>query len=837
MHSNSQKMNFNDYRQSEFLEKATTIVLKNLQNDQFSVSVMAREMGMSRSSLHRKFSASCGDSASAYIRSVKLERAMKLLGESSARITEIALNCGYHSVAYFDKCFKEKYGFPPNKVRKDILDKSSSEPLSSISHPDSTSVKEKNQLFNFPVQVTSFIGRQKEMMVIKDLLKEHRLVSLVGAGGCGKTRLACEVLTHLETEYQDGIWFVDLASVETGELIAKEIIQTLNINESPGEDILETLVRKIREKNIFIVLDNCEHVAEACTKIVAKLSQSVPGITLLITSRVTLNIKGEKVWRIPSLSLVKPVRLMEVDQAKDSEAVLLFADRATLSEHKFRLAEENVYEVTTICNRLDGIPLALELVASRIRYMDPATMLERLSDRFSELSSTDPVVPERHKTLNATIDWSYNLLTDEERFLFKKLSVFSGGFALTAVEEVCWDRSIPGEYMLDLMSSLVDRSLVETSCHPGQSIRYYLLETLRQYASGLLQENEKYRLRRRHLMYFTAMAEKACEERLNAQAFWLGKLQLEHDNMIAALNWAEDHSTAQYAWLAGCLTWFWTRSGNYTLARQIFEKILSKGYAVKEAKARILAGYGWILTSNYKEFPKVIETMKRSVAAWRRLNNKNEEALVLADLAFFTYGHKDDNAGVRIASEAYKIAQIENDPGVLLYCMMPVSQGFVNLKKFDEARAMAGKILETAEEQENLFAQFMGNHHIADCAIMEGKYLESEKQYGKGLQITTSYGDLTYIFIELTGLAMSVAGQGRNGKALRIMAAVREIAAKSDMMTPEELQMIFWQELVQKHLVGTREKLGKELCQQYESQGRVMDLEKVVGYALDFKRD
>jgi len=830
-------MNFNDAKQSEFLEKATTIVLENLQNDQFGVSVMAREMGISRSSLHRRFTASCGDSASGYIRSVKLERAMKLLGESSARITEIALDCGYQSLAYFDKCFKEKYGSQPNKVRKDILEKVSSEPYNSNSRQDSTSIRTKNQLFNFPVQVTSFIGRQKEMTVIKDLINKHRLVSLVGAGGCGKTRLACEIVSLLETDFEDGIWFVDLAPVETGSLVAKEIIETLQIPELPGEDILETLVRKIREKNIFILLDNCEHVAEACTRVVAKLSQSVPRLTLLITSRLVLNCKGEKIWRIPSLSLIKPERLMKVAKAMDSEAVLLFADRARLSDHKFELTRDNVYEVATICNRLDGIPLALELVASRIRYMDPATMLERLSDRFSELSSSDRGVIERHKTLNATIDWSYKLLTNEEGILFKRLSVFSGGFDIPAVEEVCGDRSLPVEYMLDLLSSLVDRSMVETFRYPGHSIRFYLLETLRQYASDLLQENEKIRLRKRHLGYFSNMADRACEERLYAQAFWLGKLHLEHDNMITAMNWAEDHSIARYARLAGELTWFWTRSNNYTLARQIFEKILSNGYAVKEAKARVLAGYGWVLTSNYNEFSKAIETMEQSVSSWRRLNNKNEEALVLADLALFTYGIGDDDLAVRSASEAYKIAQIENDPGVLLYCMMPVSQGFVNLKRFDEARSMAGKILEIAEKQENLFAQFMGNHHIADCALMEGNYLESEKQYGKGLQITTSYGDMFYVFIELTGLAMSVAGQGRSEKALRIIATVKEAAKKMEMMFPEEIKMIFWQELVQKHLVRTREKLGKDLTEKYESLGRIMDLDEVIGYALDFEKD
>ena len=282
--------------------------------------------------------------------------------------------------------------------------------------------------------------------------------------------------------------------------MAKEITEVLKIPEEPNRTIIDTLIDKIRDKNMLIILDNCEHLINSCAEITGKIIQSTQSLQILTTSREALNIKGEKVWRIPSLTLLDPRTIIDVESVKSSEAVLLFTDRAQLNNPEFELESENVNDVVTICNKLDGIPLALELVANRTRHMNPHLILERLADRFDLLSSSDPGTSKRQKTLHATIEWSYNLLSDNEKILFTRLAAFTGGFDLTAVEEVCADEQLPKKDILDLLSRLVDRSMVYIVQGTDQSMRYNSLETLRQFARQNLQSSKEVDLlRKRHL--------------------------------------------------------------------------------------------------------------------------------------------------------------------------------------------------------------------------------------------------------------------------------------------------------------------------------------------------
>ena len=252
-----------------------------------------------------------------------------------------------------------------------------------------TSAKDEQTVnHNLPVHLTSFIGRENEMQVIRQLIGKQRLVTLIGAGGCGKTRLSIEVAIQLIEDYEDGVWFVDLAPIMDPDLVGKEVMEALNIKEVPKQPIIDTLIAQIKDKKLLIILDNCEHLVLACAEITGKLLQSSPGLKILVSSREALNIAGEQVWRVPSLTLIDPKTIINVDHARDSEAVLLFTDRARLNNPGFELESDNVNEVVTICNKLDGIPLALELVASRIRHMNPKMILERFEGRFDKLSSS-----------------------------------------------------------------------------------------------------------------------------------------------------------------------------------------------------------------------------------------------------------------------------------------------------------------------------------------------------------------------------------------------------------------------------------------------------------------
>ncbi|MCK4346157.1 MAG: AAA family ATPase [Bacteroidales bacterium] len=705
----------------------------------------------------------------------------------------------------------------------------------SSSHEITTGKDEKKVQHNLPVQLTSFIGREKEAEEIRHLIGNHRIISLTGAGGCGKTRLACEVAAQLVQDYKDGVWFVDLAPITAEELVAKEITEALKIPEEPTRAIIDTLIDKIKDKNILIILDNCEHLIRTCAEIAGKLVQSVPGLKILVTSREALNIQGEKVWRIPSLTLLDPKTIIDVESAKSSEAVLLFSDRAQLSNPEFELESENVNEVVSICNKLDGIPLAVELVASRTRHMNTQMILERFTDRFDQLSSSDPGTSKRQQTLQATIEWSYNLLSDSEKILFARLAVFSGGFDIGAAEEVCSDDQLPKETILDVLSRLVDRSLVYTVKGADQSMRYNRLETLRQFAQQKFQsQKEEKAIRKRHLQYYLKMAEQAYEEQFESQLKWLNKLEQEHDNLIAALNWSYKNSPDEFILLSGYLSWFWRSHSHFLLGNDYLERALSQDIKKSEAYARALSGLGMIQWG-IGVATRAIDLMSESLSFWRQLNNLSEEAYVLAELSFMYHLIKDNDTGLKCSEQSLEIARNIGNPGLINHSLIWACTSLIVTKQFNRARPMAEKLLVSSEELKQPFGILRARHYLADCALSDKNFKEAEMQYCLAVEAALKYGDIFQVTNDLHGVAFSVSGQSRWSKSIRLDAAAREnyrIMGKNIFGSIK-----FWDEWIDTYIGGAKEKLGEELTRKYEEEGIAMGFDKAVEYALDFKKD
>jgi predicted ATPase len=430
---------------------------------------------------------------------------------------------------------------------------------------------------NLPEQLTSFIGRSKELETVQKLLSENRLVTLTGAGGCGKTRLATEVASTLIEKYEDGVWFVNLGPVTDPNFVAIEITDVLDIKEEPNKAITDTLIENIESKSLLILLDNCEHLVQACAEIADKLLQSVKGLRILATSREALNVPGELVWRTPSLSFPDNGAKMDIDEVLQYEAVQLFTERASTSKPGFILNPQNVSPIVQICQHVAGIPLAIELAATRIRQLSLETILERLDDQIKIFASTSRTAPKRQQTLQATIDWSYNLLTEEEQRLFNRLSVFTGDFSLESVEEICTDDEIKKENTLSLLCQLVDKSLVIAEDQEDESVRYRCLMPLHQYSlQKLIEIGEEEKYRDRHLSYYLSMAEQAYKEQFESQLKWLNKLEQEHDNLIAALNWSSAQSIEEFILLSGYLAWFWYLHSHYSLGMDYLEKALLK---------------------------------------------------------------------------------------------------------------------------------------------------------------------------------------------------------------------------------------------------------------------
>src|ERR687897_167523 len=450
---------------------------------------------------------------------------------------------------------------------------------------------------NLPAQVTSFVGRDVELREVKKLLEESRLVTLTGAGGSVKTRLAIEVAGELLEAFPDGVWLAELEAVSDPALVSQSLASALGIREDVSlgvggrapPSVMERTIDYLDEKKLLVVLDNCEHLIEACAQVVNIVLRSAPEVRVLATSRERLGVGGEVLWPVPPLGLPKPDEVSP-ERLAQCDAVRLFVDRATAVKPTFVLDADAAPAVHEICRRLDGIPLALELTAARVRVLPPGEIAARLQDRFSLLVSGSRGAMERHETLRAAVDWSYELLSEPERELFGRLSVFAGGFALEAAEEVCGDGEAEKKDVLGLLSRLVDQSLVIPD--DGGKARFRMLETMRVYARERLEESGRAdALQRRHATYFLELAERA-EPQLRGpeQEVWLHPLETDYDNFSAAIDWALRHDPEMAVRLSGALAWFWNLGGHRSEARRRLDEVLAAGQnATPASRARALA--------------------------------------------------------------------------------------------------------------------------------------------------------------------------------------------------------------------------------------------------------
>jgi predicted ATPase/class 3 adenylate cyclase len=427
---------------------------------------------------------------------------------------------------------------------------------------------------NLPSQLTTFIGREQEIIEIREILQNHRLVTLTGSGGTGKTRLSLQAAADSLETFKHGVWFVELAPLTDPDLILQTILSTIGISEQPGKEPFELLKEYLQGKITLIVLDNCEHLVAGSARVVNALLSAVPGLKVLASSREALGVQGEAAYPVPSLSLPDPNRLPALEQVSQYEAVRLFIDRALLVQPHFAVTNQNAPAVAQICHRLDGIPLAIELAASRVKALSPDQIARRLDDRFRLLTGGSRTALERHQTLRAALDWSYNLLTEDEKVLLCRLSGFMGGWTLEAAEQVCSLEGIEFN-VLDQLTQLVDKSLVNAHI-TGRDSRYSMLETTRQYgAEKLFDSDEGELLHQKHADYFLALAEQADKEIHGPhQLEWIDNLETERDNLRVALDWSLTAGhTEVAARFFNSLNWGSYMRGHFSELNEWFKKI------------------------------------------------------------------------------------------------------------------------------------------------------------------------------------------------------------------------------------------------------------------------
>jgi predicted ATPase/class 3 adenylate cyclase len=567
---------------------------------------------------------------------------------------------------------------------------------------------------NLPLQLTSFVGREREILQVKRLLLGDRFVTLTGPGGTGKTRLALHIAAEVLELFPDGVWLVEFAALSDPILVPQTVAAVLGIRESSGRPIMTLLTDYLRSKELLLILDNCEHLLSTCAQLVSTLLQACPHLCILATSREALNIPGELSFRVPSLSIPDAQHLPPLPVLTQYEAMRLFIERAEIIQPGFALTDTNAPAVAQICQRLDGIPLAIELAVARVKVMPVEQVTARLDNRFRLLTGGSRTALPRHQTLRALIDWSYDLLYEAERTLFRRLSVFAGGWTLEAAEAICAGEGLERNDILDLLTQLVNKSLVIPDSEVEDEARYRLLETIRQYArERLLEVDGGEKVRDRHLDYYLEYAERAEPElRGPNQVAWLDRLEKEIDNIRAALEWAPDANVAAGMRLVSALLWFWhIRSGK------------SEGIDWLE---RVLAAEA----QEHDSFPL---SPTRAMIRGKALNAVGSLMIM----------HGNADRASELSEESLKLHQELGPSGRqgIAHALWNLAQGASYHEDLEQAEKLAQKSLGLFQEVGDKFGMAQCLDHLGSYAMLRGDYVQSKRIWKEDLALRREIGD------------------------------------------------------------------------------------------------
>ena len=672
---------------------------------------------------------------------------------------------------------------------------------------------------NLPVQLTSFVGRDRERETVRGLIEGNRVVTLVGSGGCGKTRLAIQVGADLLEEFLDGVWFVDLAPLNDGSLVTGAIASAVGAKNEQGISTIETLVRSLEGTKTLIILDNCEQVTRACAEAVGKLLPTGQTVRLLATSREPLGLAGEMQWRVPSLSL--PDNAMSIEAVARCEAIRLFVDRATAVRPSFAITAANAEPITEICRSLEGMPLAIELAAARTKALTPREIRDRLSDRFRLLTGGRG----RHQTLRSTIDWSYDLLSESERKLFRRLSVFSGGFDFAALEAI----GAEGD-PLDQIEQLVDKSLVTVEQLSDDRSRYRLLETLRQYAVERLAEaGEENDARARHYAFYLAAAEQAYARRIEEEATSLAGLELDHDDFRAALTWARA-DRSKLLRLASALGWFWHLRSHYREGRTWLEEAVRLNPDERSPdKARALWALSMIL-SWQGDVAAARPVAEQSLELRRESGDPLELALALEGIGWMHFAANNYTEALRSMEDCVESYRKLGSAKLITRGRVAVGQMLIALGDVDRTEPLARETLAEGRAQgEPKFVHY-SLHYLADCALWRDDGRSAVQLYGESLRAALDYGNEMEAAMEMQGMAMGLMGSEREEEGLRLYGAAN--ARFKDLQTTMADEVAFWMKFRERYVPPARERMGATASEKAEGEGLAMGWQQALASAF-----
>jgi predicted ATPase/DNA-binding CsgD family transcriptional regulator len=641
---------------------------------------------------------------------------------------------------------------------------------------------------NLTHHLSNFVGRKKELAQVHDLLTQTRLLTLMGVGGCGKTRLALQMAMELAVahSFDDGVWLVELASLNDPRLVPVLVAQTLGVREAFDQPIIESLTDTLAERQILLVLDNCEHLLAACAQLAEKLLLASPQLKILATSREPLGLPGETTFLVPSLSLPERMPSVRPSDLAEYDALTLFLERAKSVLPTFTGTEQNMAAVLQICRRLDGIPLAIELAAARVNVLTAEQIAARLDDRFTLLTARNrtAVLP-RHQTLRATIDWSYDLLFDKERILFRRLAVFSGGFTLEAAETICADDDIAQSEILDGLARLVSKSLVVADILGQRQARYHYLEMIRQYALDLLRDSgEENTLRNRHRDWFLVLTEESrAQWRGPRQKEVFDQLEIEHDNLRTALEWSKrDTDSAEAGLRFGSALWrFWEIHGHLREGLQHLMDLLAlpnaQGHTAARAKALYGAGYLAMMQGTQESFGVSESLMNQSMAIAQKLDEPQLIAYGTYGLGILArYRGENERAVKQLEASLILFRQLGNRVGTYI-SLYNLAEAATARGDFEQAQKLHEESLTLKREQGDQWSIANSLMSLAMLSRLQGNDQRAIHLVQEGLAIFQKIGDTTNIAFCLLEWSAIAALQGHSLLAVQIYAAADRLLA------------------------------------------------------------
>ena len=677
-----------------------------------------------------------------------------------------------------------------------------------------------NRPTNLPLQPTPLVGRQREIGEVTELLRQAdvRMVTLIGTGGTGKTRLAAQTAAELLDDFADGVFFVGLATLADPNLVVPTIAQTLGVHESSSFPVADALREYVTERELLLVLDNFEHLLDGAAAI-GELVGGARRLKVLATSRGPLHLAAERVYPVPPLET--PDGHVDVERLIRVDSVALFVSRARAVRPEFTLTAENAPAVAAICKTVDGLPLALELAAARVAFLPPAALLERLDDRLKLLTGGPRDAPERHQALRAAIDWSYDLLEPAERALLARFSSFAGGCTLEAAEAVLGPDAVEG------LASLIDKSLVRLE-GTDENPRFRMLRTIREYAQDRLREAGDERIvRGRHLEYYLGLAEKACAERFSRPHEARAELWPEVDNLRAAADWAAAGEAKRELELVGALAWFFISETTISEAEERLSAALARTGArsLARARAQFFAG----LAAGSRGRPAEAKPfLEEALATYRELGDATDVSLALEGLGLTYVQNGEHQLAEEQLEESLELRQSVGDLLLVRRSLAAICQALVSRGDVDRAEPLAEDLYRRASETSDRFAEQSALHYLADCPLIRGDFATAEQRYARAATVAWAHGNRTQCANEMHGVAMAVSGRGGYERALRIAAAASAEWERVRERRGAALALPFWARLQEEHIGGARDALGPEAAAAAEAEGRALPFERAV---------